>query len=116
MWMKYFMGSKLFLDTSALYAYFNNNDENHEKISSFLDSSSDAFYTSNYIVDELITLLRFRNKKLNISQIKPFIDDLFSEKFTSLLYVNSAIDRIAWAFMNKFKDHEFSFKIALPLF
>jgi predicted nucleic acid-binding protein len=101
------MADKLFLDTSALYAHFDKSDSAHKKISSFLDGSEDIFYTSDYIIDELITLLRYRN--FAIEQIKIFIDALWEEKFSYLLNVCSDTRREAWKMMKKYKDHKLSF-------
>lgn len=101
------MADKLFLDTGVLFAYFDKSDSEHKKISSILDSSKDIFYTTNYIIDELITLLRFRNFK--VSQIKAFIDDIRNEKIAFLLYVTPEIEELAWVLLNKYKDHKFSF-------
>lgn len=101
------MANKLFLDTGALYAYFDKSDAEHNDVKALLNSSNDTFYTSNFIIDELITLLRCRNFRL--SQIKPFIDELWLEKFLYILYITPEIENLSWIFMNKYKDHAFSF-------
>lgn len=101
------MADKLFLDTGALYAYFDKSDAEHKKISSFLDSSTDVFYTSNFIIDELVTLLRCRNFK--VSQIKSFIDNLRQGKIAFIIHVTPEIEDLSWEFLYKYKDHDFSF-------
>lgn len=101
------MADKLFLDTGALYAYFDKNDSEHSKVSSFLDSSADAFYTTNFIIDELVTLLRCRNFK--VSQIKSFIENLREGEIAVILHVTPEIEDMSWEFLNKYRDHDFSF-------
>ena len=101
------MANKLFLDTSALYAYFDKSDSEHRNVSEFLDSYKGTLFTSNYILDELITLLRYRN--FEVDQIKSFIDELWKEVFSTLLYVSIEIERDAWNMLIKYKDHKLSF-------
>lgn len=101
------MADKLFIDTSALYAYYDKSDSAHLKVAAFLDASEDIFYTSNFVLDELITLLRYRN--FAIEQISSFIDALWLEKFCALLYLSPDIQRKAWKMMVKYKDHKLSF-------
>ncbi|MFW6437023.1 MAG: type II toxin-antitoxin system VapC family toxin [Halococcoides sp.] len=55
--------TKLFLDTSALFAYFHPNTDEHRQATAFLEAVGDneipyrPLYTSTYVVDELATLL-----------------------------------------------------------
>jgi predicted nucleic acid-binding protein len=93
------MAGRIFLDTGALYAYFDKSDAEHKKVTAFIDSSDCDFYTSNFIIDEIITLLRCRNFK--VSYIKPFIDELRQESFSTILYITPEIEELAWQFMNK---------------
>jgi len=101
------MADKLFLDTSALYAYFDKSDSEHERISEYINLSADDFYLTNYIVDELITLLRFRN--FEIKQFKSYIDEIWNESFCNIMYVMPEIEKEAWKMLIKYHDHKFSF-------
>jgi len=101
------MADKIFIDTSAFYAYFDRSDSEHRKVSEFMDTSMYDFYTSNYIIDELITLLRYRN--FDIGQISSFINELWAETFCSLFYVTPDIEQKAWKMIIKYKEHKLSF-------
>jgi len=101
------MADKIFIDTSALYAFFDKSDAEHEHVKEYLSLSDDFFYTSNFIIDELITLLRCR--KFNVQQIKPFIDDIRKASFTYVLHVTAEIEDRSLILMNKYKEHDFSF-------
>lgn len=54
------MKERLFLDTSAIYAYINSRDPDHEKIKTLLSSFSGKLVITNYIFDEVITLVKAR--------------------------------------------------------
>lgn len=97
----------LFIDTGAFYAFVDKKDAEHQKIAAILNNRTESFFTSNYIVDELITLFRFR--RIVFEQFSPFIDALLNEEICNLFRVTSEIDRQDWELMKKYKDHDFSF-------
>lgn len=102
------MGSEyIFLDTSALYAYFDEDDNEHKKVKDVLEKREEEFVTSNYIIDELVTLLRAR--KIPVEKFQNYIESLFSEKMCLVYYVDKSIELAAWAILKKYKDHVFSF-------
>lgn len=96
-----------FIDTGAFYAFVDKNDAEHNKVVDILKSQNEQFITSNYIVDELTTLFRFR--RVPFEKFSPFIDSLWNEEICSIFRVTLEIDLAAWALMKKYKDHEFSF-------
>jgi uncharacterized protein len=56
-------GMKIFVDTSAWFALNNRKDQNHKKARKFIESlKSDPMllFTTDYVVDETLTLLRFK--------------------------------------------------------
>jgi uncharacterized protein len=97
----------LFIDTSAFYAFFDRKDNNHGQIVKVLQNRTENLITSNYIVDELITLFRFRN--LSYEQFYPFVEAIWNEDICNVIRVTADIDIEAWKLMGKFKDHKFSF-------
>lgn len=50
----------IFVDTSGWYALFVSSDPNHDKALIWLSTNEDTLITTNYIVDETLTLLRAR--------------------------------------------------------
>lgn len=101
------MASKIFVDTSAFFAYFDSGDSGHGAVAEFMDESKDDFCTSNYVVDELVTLFRYRN--FSVEKIRPFIEELLGETFCRLYRVTPEIERAAWEMMIKYDDHRLSF-------
>ncbi|MEW6163392.1 MAG: PIN domain-containing protein, partial [Nitrospirota bacterium] len=54
------MKENLFVDTSALYAFINARDPDHRRIKNFLSDFKGKIYITNYIFDEIITLVLAR--------------------------------------------------------
>jgi predicted nucleic acid-binding protein len=52
----------IFVDTSAWYAAIIPSDENHKAVSEWLDENTEPPITTDYIVDETLTLLRARGE------------------------------------------------------
>lgn len=96
-----------FIDTSAFYAFLDHNDGKHLEIADILENRTEHFVTSNYILDELITLLRIR--KIPFQKIKPFIDAILNNEICSIIRVTEDIDNKAWILMENYKEHIFSF-------
>ena len=49
-----------FVDTSGWYAHFSADDANHAAAQRFIRASSGTLVTTNYVIDETITLMRAR--------------------------------------------------------
>lgn len=96
-----------FIDTGAFYAFVDRSDAEHNKVVSILKDQAEQFVTSNYVVDELITLFRFR--RIPFEKFSPLIDSIWNEDICNIVRVTQEIDRKAWALMKKYKDHDFSF-------
>ena len=98
--------SILFIDTSGFYALLDKNDKNHIFIEKVI-SQFNKFYTSNYIIDELITLTRVR--KLKSKKLNEFLSGLIEETICPVLRVTREIEKAAWEMFLKYYDHNFSF-------
>lgn len=97
----------LFIDTSAFFSFFDRTYSEHFGIRNKMQISNYRFVSTNYIVDELITL--FRGRGISFDKFKPFIENIWNEKICILTRITSDIDSQAWQFMEKYKDHPFSF-------
>lgn len=51
---------RIFVDTSAWFAYANRRDPDHAAVSEFIGSFAGRLITSNYIFDETVSLCRYR--------------------------------------------------------
>ena len=103
---------KIFLDTSFLFAFYNADDEDHEEAMNLAKELSDGnmvFVISDYVVDELLTLLSSRVGKLRtIKLCNDLIDDI-KERFLVLVHIDYEIFIDALQIFIQFKDKEWSF-------
>ena len=103
------MSPEIFIDTSGFYALLIKKDNMHKKAGSILDKAAEKkvrFVTTDYIIDEIVTLLNVRGQ-----------GHLISRLFLSIF--KSKVCRIEWMdqdrFMNtksyflKHRDHNWSF-------
>ncbi|MBD3206876.1 PIN domain-containing protein, partial [Candidatus Bathyarchaeota archaeon] len=91
---------KIFIDTSAIIAYYNIDDKYHKQASESMRAIKDGsipltrLYISDYVFDEAMTFFKC---VLNRSEMAVKIGEAFRESsFTSLLRVDEAIFDEAW--------------------
>jgi hypothetical protein len=100
---------KVFIDTSGWAALFVKNDINHKKavtIFAELKDSQASLYTSDYVIDETITVISARSSH----QQSVFAGNvLFSSKIVRNIYVSPQYLESAWKLYQKYYDKEFSF-------
>lgn len=96
----------IFVDTGAWYALLDEDDANHHAAVRFKDSLVHPLVTSNYIADEVITLVRSRlghNVAVKIGQ------KLWDESIANLIRVTPRDEIKAWEIFVKYQDKAFSF-------
>lgn len=101
---------KIFVDTGAWYALKNKNDPDHTTVFSFFEKLPVAgivCYTSDYVIDESITLVKARLKNHLVATT--LAEDLFSEKAAKLIYVAPRYLPRALEIYKKYSDQQFSF-------
>ena len=96
----------LFVDTSALFAFFDKSDRHHLPVRSVI-ASHPILVSSNYVVDEFITLLRAR--KVPVKLFAPFVTSILEGETLSILRVTERIERKAWDILLMHSDHDLSF-------
>ena len=100
---------RLFVDTSAWLALDDENDQYHEKAvakSSEIKRLRIELITSEYIIDESITLIRYRvSHKAAII----FGDSLLSSRIVKILNVTNEDRLKAWEMFKKYDDKDLSF-------
>ncbi len=96
----------IFVDTSAWYALFDKNDSDHASAVKFKESLTHSLVTTNYVVDETITLVKNRlSHKIAVEVgIK-----LWKEAIATLIRVTSSDEKKAWEIFVKYRDKGFSF-------
>ncbi|MBI5141148.1 MAG: PIN domain-containing protein [Nitrospirae bacterium] len=100
------MRGTLFVDTSAIYAYVNRKDPDHEMVKKRLASFRGKLVITNYIFDEVITLVSARlghGTALKVGNIL-----LNSPQFKSI-WVTPGDEREAWLLFSARRDKGYSF-------
>jgi predicted nucleic acid-binding protein len=103
---------RLFVDTTALVAIEDKDDANHQEAVGFREKigrSETPFrvlYTSNYIIDETLTLLRAH---CGHSVAVGFRNALEASKLVRVFWITEALERDAWSIFERQMDKDYSF-------
>lgn len=100
---------KFFVDTSAWYALYDRDDRNHEAVARFwheIGGKASTLYTSDYVFDETVTLLRTR---VGHAVALAFGERLRESRVVSLIEVQAAEREDAWTLFKRYDDQCFSF-------
>jgi len=103
---------RLFLDTSAFVAIEDTDDNNHQKSLELREQIREGktpfrrLYTSNYVVDETLTLLRYH---CGHSVAVTFRKTLEVSKVVEVLWVTEPLEATAWKVFEKRSDKDYSF-------
>jgi uncharacterized protein len=96
----------IFVDTSVWYAAHVVEDGNHSRSRALFLNSSSEFVTTDYIVDELLTLLIARNQRDVAVRIG---SSFWSERFCKLIWVTEEDVHAGWNVFLSFTDKTWSF-------
>ena len=97
---------RIFVDTGAWYALVDKKDPDHSAAASFLKNNKVPLLTTNFIFDEIVTLIR---RRLSSSIAGDFGRQLKDSRLTSLVAVQWENEERAWELFLKFKDQDFSY-------
>jgi predicted nucleic acid-binding protein len=100
---------KLFVDTSAWLALNDKNDQHHSEAvsrSAAIRKQKIALITSEYIVDESITIIRYR---VSHRAAVVFGDSLMSSTILTIADITDEERFKAWVLFKKYGDKELSF-------
>ena len=106
------MNLEIFLDTGFIISFLNKNDKNHIKsnqiIMKTLEKGNNAiFIYSDYVFDELITLMKKR--KISISIIQKNGDKILKSKLWIKIPISETYFQKSWRMIKKYKDKSWSF-------
>ena len=97
---------KVFVDTSAWFAYANASDPDHRRVRTVLDDAPGRLVTSTYIFDESVTLMRARfGHRRAVAVGRTLLDPTVVE----LLHVTPVDEKAAWALFERRPDKSYSF-------
>ena len=97
---------KIFVDTSAWYAFIDRNDRDHSAAVNKVQGLDRFLLTSNYVFDEILTLLK---TKLGPSIAISFGQKLWDQEVSALVRVTEEDETRAWRIFRQYKDKGFSF-------
>ncbi|RME42523.1 MAG: PIN domain-containing protein [Caldilineae bacterium] len=99
------MTNVVFVDTGAWYALANKKDINHERAVQFVLEPK-RLLTTNYIIDEAITLTLFR---AGYSAALRMGEQLWGGELADIVWVTRADEQRAWKLFKQYRDKMFSF-------
>ncbi len=99
---------RLFIDTSAFIALEDRSERVHPAAKAFFErlTSADRLHTSNYVVDETITRLRYM---VGHGAAVKFADAVLGGRLFDIAYVDADLEKAAVRVLKKFKDKKLSF-------
>lgn len=95
-----------FVDTSAWVALIDQTDQHHKVADEFYHHFKQPFLTTNFIINETITLLR---NKLSHELAAEAAHGLYGEKVAKLIRITTETERDALKLFEKYNDKTFSF-------
>lgn len=101
-----------FVDTSAFYALEDSDDKHHDEAIETREAikkgalSIRKLYTSNFIFDETLTLLRMN---LGHAHAVDFGGRLKSSKIVEIVRIDEGLEEEAWKIFKTYKDKRYSF-------
>lgn len=96
----------IFVDAGALFAYAVSDDEHHAQARKWVRQNRVPLITTDYIIDETLTLLRARGQSARAIQLGEL---LFSGRLATLHYLTEEQILAAWQVYRNYNDKEWSF-------
>src|SRR5262249_22181930 len=96
----------IFVDTGAWFAAFVPNDPDHAAADAWMVGNTEALITTDYVVDEFLTLMKIRGEYGRAIHIG---ESLMNEAIARLEWVSPADVREAWTVYRNFSDKDWSF-------
>ena len=97
---------RIFVDTGAWFAFFNSGDPDHASVAEVLNDWEGRLLTSDYVFDELVTLIRFR---IGHTHARETGNMLRSGDLAQLVAVDETDRDSAWRRFAREADKEYSF-------
>lgn len=97
---------RVFVDTSAWFAYINAADPDHERVDHTLANQRGRLLTSNFVFDEVVTLCLYR---LGHAAAVRVGNVLLGGGFLDVIRVTPADERSAWSLFAARTDKTYSF-------
>lgn len=96
----------IFVDTGAWFASVVPTDSDHAAASSWLSQNREPLLTTDYVIDETLTLLKARGE---ISRARMLGEQLFGGNLATVYYLSEVDIVLTWEIFQRFSDKEWSF-------
>jgi len=96
----------IFVDTGAWFAAVVPTDPNHKRAADWLQNNNEILFTSDYVVDETLTLLRARGENKRALSIGK---SLFAGELSIVHRLSGSDIARAWQIFEQFSDKDWSF-------
>ncbi len=96
----------IFVDTGAWYASVVPSDPDHPAASAWLATNTAPLLTTDYVVDETLTLLRVRGERTRALLLG---ERFFQSGLTNIYRLTEADIALAWEVFKRFNDKDWSF-------
>ena len=97
---------RVFVDTGAWYALVDRSDPDHKSVTDQLSEFQGRLLTSNFIIDETLTLMRYR---LNWHVAHTFGQTIREGVICQVTRINPVDENSAWEIFSRYRDKSFSF-------
>jgi uncharacterized protein len=97
---------RIFVDTSAWFAYVNRRDPDHAAVREVLRAAGTRFFTSNYVFDEIVTLCLYRLGHEAAVRVGRFLRD---SPTVDVVRVTPEDETKAWTLFQARPDKRYSF-------
>lgn len=98
--------NRILVDTSAWYAYIRRDDPDHDRVRAALDAGAGGLFLTNFIFDEVVTLVRAR---LGHSAAVKIGRTIRSSSDVELVRVLPGDEDTAWEMFQRNRDKAYSF-------
>jgi predicted nucleic acid-binding protein len=96
----------IFVDTGAWFASVVPSDSDHPAAARWLSQNTETLLTTDYVVDETLTLLKMRGEPQRALQMG---EEFFRESLATIYYLTANDIQLAWETFQRFSDKEWSF-------
>lgn len=96
----------IFIDTSAWYAFLNENDSDHEAVRKVFEETTADLVTSNFVIVEILNLLVARRQKRFALE---FGKKVWHQSDPLIHTVSPNDEDEAWKMFQKYRDKDYSF-------
>ena len=96
----------IFVDTGAWFAAFVPNDSDHAAAAAWLEQNVEPLVTTDYVLDELLTLMKRRGEFSRALQLG---ESLLSGAIAQFEWLTPTDVKAGWDIFRRFRDKEWSF-------